>query len=87
MQQVHHDVMRSRAYNTVGDIIADWRTVITSSKDLKGTKGVGKSSVAKIDEFLQTGKITALEELQEMAGSKAPTAPLSKDAEMAFQFI
>lgn len=66
LQDVKKDFMRGRAFLNVSIIITDWPTKITSSKDLKGVKGVGKSSMAKIDEFLATGKMEALEELKSL---------------------
>lgn len=52
--------------------------------------GIGKSSLAKIDEFLTTGKLAAIEEIKtEMGGTAKEEAPkvTSKTAEMAMKFL
>lgn len=44
--------------------LMDHDEVITSGKQAKKIKGIGDSSAKKIDEFLETGKIEALEEVR-----------------------
>lgn len=53
---------KASAFRKVAEIITSWEAVITSGKDLAKVKGVGKSSIAKIDEFLKTGKLEVLEQ-------------------------
>lgn len=80
LQDVKKDFMRGRAFTTVSLIINDWPTKITSSKDLKGTKGVGKSSLAKIDEFLSTGTLEAIKELEALDPNAANKVKMDKMA-------
>lgn len=58
------DRMRGAAYKKATATIADQPDPITSGKACKSLPGIGKASVEKIDEFLQTGRIAKLEELQ-----------------------
>lgn len=69
----------------MADVIRNYDKEITSSKDLKGTKGVGKSSQNKIDEFLESGTMAVLEELR--GGGGGFKVVQSKDAEMAMKFV
>ena len=74
---------KAKAFATVGHVIAEATFAITSSKDLKGVKGVGKSSEAKIDEYLRTGKLGDVEDLK-----AEPSAPkLSKADALAAKFL
>jgi hypothetical protein len=55
---------------------------------MKGVPGVGKSSLAKIDEWLTTGTMGALEELRAAKGGGGPAAPPpTKGEAMAAKFI
>jgi hypothetical protein len=42
------DAFKSNAFSKVGAILADFPTPITAASQLKGTKGVGASSMAKV---------------------------------------
>lgn len=58
------DVHRSSTFRHMKDIIAAWPTQILSSSEFKGIKGIGPSSLDEIDEFLQTGTSSRLQELK-----------------------
>ncbi|KUF98475.1 Hcp beta-lactamase protein [Phytophthora nicotianae] len=49
-------------WSKVAKAIRDCETKLTCGKDALKLKGVGKSSAAKIDEFLETGTLEKLEE-------------------------
>ncbi len=51
-----------RVARTVGDLTGDVKDLL-ADKTLADTPGVGKSSLAKIEEFVRTGSITAHQEL------------------------
>ena len=77
---------KAMAFGAVAKVIADHPTPITCGKDVAKLKGVGKSSVAKIDEFIQTGAMAAIAELK--AGpSAAPAGPVDQHAAMAMRFL
>ena len=59
-------------YDKVAKAIRAKKSVITAGSDLKDTAGVGASSIAKIDEFLSTGKIAKLEEHRSTYGELPP---------------
>ncbi|KDD74564.1 hypothetical protein H632_c1222p0, partial [Helicosporidium sp. ATCC 50920] len=59
---------KASAFDKVHNILAAYPSKITAAKELNKVAGVGKSSLSKIDEFLKTGTLAALEE----AGAKAP---------------
>lgn len=82
--QVAAEFHRARAFRTVADVIDAYPDVITSAKDLASIKGVGKSSLAKISEFLETGTLAALAEGGVTAGGEAP---VDKAAQMAAKFL
>jgi DNA polymerase (family 10) len=66
MEIVGEDRFRINSYRRVariiGDMPSDVEEMLAGGK-LAETPGVGKSSLAKIEEFVQTGKITAHQEL------------------------
>jgi len=78
------NTFKSAAFTKVADILEDFPSKITSSKDVESIKGIGKSSCAKIDEFLTTGKLAALEEL---GGGGGPPPQQSREAQMAMKFL
>ena len=66
MEIVGEDKFRISSYRKVARVIADMPTDIVemlASGKLAETPGIGKSSLAKIEEFLKTGKMTAHKEL------------------------
>lgn len=54
--------MKGAAYKKVAKALAETTDEITSGKQAAKLPGIGKSSAAKIDEFLETGAIAKLEE-------------------------
>ncbi len=66
MEIVGEDRFRINAYHKVARIISDIpgdTGTALSSGQLAATPGIGKSSLAKIEEFVKTGKITAHQQL------------------------
>lgn len=66
MEILGEDRFRINTYRRVGRIIADMPTdieTLLASGDLAKTPGIGKSSLAKIEEFIKTGTITAHKQL------------------------
>jgi DNA ligase (NAD+) len=53
---------RSRAYQKAIDSIVEYKNDITSTNDIKNLKGVGKTIIGKLDEYVKTGKVKILEE-------------------------
>jgi hypothetical protein len=56
------------AYSKVSTALRNFKGTITSGADVKHLAGVGKASVSKIDEYLSSGKVDALEKLRELHG-------------------
>ncbi|HUV40231.1 MAG TPA: DNA polymerase/3'-5' exonuclease PolX [Sedimentisphaerales bacterium] len=66
MEILGEDRFRINTYRKVGRIISDVPGDISSalsSGELAAAPGIGKSSIAKIEEFVKTGKITAHQQL------------------------
>jgi DNA polymerase (family 10) len=66
MEILGEDRFRINTYRRVGRIIADMPTdieTLLAGGDLAKTPGIGKSSLAKIEEFVKTGTITAHKQL------------------------
>jgi DNA polymerase (family 10) len=66
MEILGEDKFRINTYRKVGRIIADMPTdieTLLASGDLEKIPGIGKSSIAKIEEFVKTGTITAYKQL------------------------
>jgi len=66
MEIVGEDPFRINSYRKVARVIGDMPTDVEemlATGKLAETPGVGKSSLAKIEEFVKTGKMTAYEEL------------------------
>ena len=55
------EVFRARAYKRAMETIMTIPEDITSVEQLKGKKGVGKTILEKMEEYVKTGKIAALE--------------------------
>ncbi|EIE24594.1 PNK3P-domain-containing protein [Coccomyxa subellipsoidea C-169] len=79
---------KARALDKSGKIIAAHSSKVTSSKDLKGTAGIGKGSMGYIDEFLETGTIAALDEAGgfQNPAAKGDAKP-SEEQTMALKFL
>lgn len=78
-----NDFFKARAFKNSGSIILDFPKKVKTASDLKGIKGIGKSTLAKVEEFLSTGTVALLEEL------KGPVAKVeqSEEAKMAMKFL
>lgn len=79
------DFFKSKAIFGVTTTLSELEYTVTSGKQVKDIKGIGKSSQLKIDEFLSTGKIGAIADLKGESGV-AP-APMPKEAEQAMKFL
>ncbi|CAL5219502.1 g1344 [Coccomyxa viridis] len=81
------DRFKGIAFKKVADIINSYPEKITSGKQVSHVKGVGKGSIAKIDEFLKTGTFAELES----SGGVQKTTPAGEapegDAKMALNFL
>lgn len=58
------DSNRSRAFKTASSIIRKFPEPITSSADLKSAKGIGKSTLDIVDEYITTNHISRLSDLE-----------------------
>ena len=75
MEILGEDRFRINSYRTVARVISEMpadAAVLLESGDLAETPGIGKSTLAKIEEFVKTGDITAHQELL----AKIPTTLL-----------
>jgi DNA polymerase (family 10) len=75
MEILGEDRFRINTYRRVGRIIADTPADIETlldEGDLAKTPGIGKSSLAKIEEFVKTGTITAHKQLLKKIPPKLP---------------
>jgi DNA polymerase (family 10) len=66
MEILGEDRFRINSYRKVGRVIGDMPTdieTLLTTGQLAKTPGIGKSSLAKIEEFIKTGKITAHQQL------------------------
>ena len=61
---------RKRAYQNAADTISKFRDKITSSDQLVGIKGFGKSTLEDVDEFLKTGSTARHKDLYINSSSK-----------------
>ncbi|KAL4447518.1 hypothetical protein ABPG75_004737 [Micractinium tetrahymenae] len=73
---------KANAFKKVAEIVDAFTEKITAASQLKGTKGVGPSSLAKITEFLGTGTLAALTEAGITVGG-----PADKQAEVGLKFV
>ena len=65
-----------KAYNKVLAVLRTQKKKVTAGSDVAHIDGVGKASVAKIDEFLKDGKVAHLEELKKTYGPLPETLKL-----------
>jgi DNA polymerase (family 10) len=69
------DTFRVNSYRRVARTISDLSTevhVLHEAGKLRELKGIGKSTAAKIEEYLETGRIGLLEELKEKVPAGLP---------------
>lgn len=79
----------AKAFANVASILDNWPEKVTSSKMLKGTKGVGKGSMAKIEQYIETGSIEDATDKAEEGVKKAAKEGKSTEAaaDMALKFL
>jgi len=70
--QTTKDTFRSRAYSNAIFSISNLQKEITDISHVKNLKGVGKSIFAKIDEYLTTGQIQKVQEVEDLLKSRIP---------------
>jgi DNA polymerase beta len=70
---------QGKAFRTVAQIIREFKTPITSSDQLDGIRGVGKSSKQEIDEWLATHTSSRREELSERSKRKRISSHVSPE--------
>lgn len=76
---------KSGAFSKVAKLLSDLDREVTSGKSVKDIKGIGKSSMDKIDEFISTGKMGAIEEFK--TRKKDEEVFVSKEAAAALPFL
>jgi NAD-dependent DNA ligase len=62
---VKNDVMRSRVYKKALDSLMMLKEPINSLEDIKKIKNIGKSTITKFKELIDTGKIEVLERMKD----------------------
>lgn len=65
-----NDAHRANTYERATAVVKDWPTTITSGKELKDVRGVGKALMNDIDQALATGTTERLEKLREKFGDR-----------------
>lgn len=73
------ETFKANAFRNVAKQLKDCRKEVTSGKEAKELEGVGASSAALIDEWLETGKMQALIEMQVEAAAAALAPAEAKD--------
>ena len=61
IMQAQGEVFRARAYQTAQETIMLYKGDITTVDQLKGLKGIGETILSKLNEYVNTGTIKALE--------------------------
>jgi DNA ligase (NAD+) len=61
LMQGQGEVFRAKAYQKAQEVIMTYDGDITSADQLKGVKGIGETIFTKLNEYIETGKISALE--------------------------
>ena len=56
------DAMRAMAYRKAKQAITNYSEQINSVQDIKDLKGIGKTTIDKLEQLVQTGEIDLLEE-------------------------
>ena len=73
IMQAQGEIFRAKAYQTAQETIMLYEGVITSPEQLKGMKGIGETILSKLNEYVTTGTLRALEK-----GRKDPIIVLTK---------
>ena len=76
---------KSGAFFKVAKLLSDHNEEVTSGKSVKDVKGIGKSSMDKIDEYIRTGKMAAIDEFKNK--KKDEEVFVSKEAAAALPFL
>lgn len=80
--------MRGAAFRKVAAALSDYPEEVTSGKEAGKLAGVGKGSVALIDEFLASGRMQALEDLAAPEAAKEEgTEEEKKEKNKALAFL
>lgn len=58
----HREPFRARAYRQAAEVIMKYPSDITEVKQLEGQKGIGRTIMAKLQEYVDTGKLNILEQ-------------------------
>ena len=61
IMQSQGEIFRAKAYQTAQETIMLYEGVITSPEQLKGMKGIGETILSKLNEYVNTGTLRALE--------------------------
>lgn len=69
--EAEKDIGRSLTYCKVSKLIAAFTEPIRKSKQLEGMKGIGKGSLAKIDEYLTMGRFASMPTEKKKVNSKS----------------
>lgn len=65
LSELETDPFKRRAFEKVSSVLMDCKDAISSGKQAMSMPGIGKGSAGIIDEYLNTGKVEALEKLVE----------------------
>jgi NAD-dependent DNA ligase/predicted flap endonuclease-1-like 5' DNA nuclease len=71
--QAQGEIFRAKAYQTAQESIMIYEGDITDPNQLKGVKGIGETILSKLNEYVKTGTLKALEK-----GRKDPVIVLTK---------
>ena len=72
-KNVSRNVFKSNAYRKAAGVLAKLPEKIKSGAEAKALEGIGKSISIKIDEFIQTGKLSKIERIRSDDGNQAIT--------------
>ena len=61
LMQAQGEVFRAKAYQKAQEAIMTYEGDITNAEQLKGLRGIGETILSKLNEYIETGMISALE--------------------------
>ena len=61
VMQAQGEVFRAKAYQKAQEAIMTYEGDITNAEQLKGLRGIGETILSKLNEYIETGMISALE--------------------------
>jgi DNA polymerase beta len=70
-KNVNRNVFKNNAYHKAAGVLAKLPERIKSGAEAKELDGIGKSISIKIDEFIQTGKLSKIERIRSDDGNQA----------------